>query len=92
LGALAIAPHVVRSGEFRIDMSPAIAGRALFFLMKISSGLGIVTSLEREPAANPAEIRRLARMGVDGIIADDVALLARVLNETSLSRCGGEST
>lgn len=55
-------------------------------------GLGIVTSLEREPVADPVEIRRLARMGVDGIIADDVGLLVRVLAEMSLSVCGGKST
>ncbi len=52
------------------------------------SGLGLVTTLEREPTADPIMIRRLARMGVDGIIADDVALLVRVLTEMSLS--GGE--
>lgn len=42
-------------------------------------GLGIVTSLERAASIDPAEVRRLARTGVDGIIADDVALLVRVI-------------
>ena len=44
------------------------------------NGLGIVTSLERQSTADPAAIRRLARMGVDGLIADDVALLMRILD------------
>jgi len=43
------------------------------------SGLGIVTSLERMPVLNPAEVRRLVHTGVDGIIADDVALLVQTI-------------
>jgi glycerophosphoryl diester phosphodiesterase len=45
------------------------------------SGLKIITSLERTPRVNVAEVRRLADIGVDGIIADDVALLRQLLTE-----------
>lgn len=52
-----------------------------------NSGLGIVTSLEREPHPDPALLRRLVETGIDGIITDDVALLVQVLsNPTALSR------
>lgn len=44
-------------------------------------GLRIVTSLERESRLDPAEIRRLAGTGVDGILANDVGLLVRLLAE-----------
>jgi glycerophosphoryl diester phosphodiesterase len=43
------------------------------------NGMGIVTSLERQPTADPVEIRQLLHAGVDGVIADDVALLVRTL-------------
>lgn len=43
------------------------------------SGLKIITSLERTPSVNVAEVQRLANAGVDGIIADDVALLVQIL-------------
>lgn len=43
------------------------------------TGLKIITSLERSPTIDPAEVRRLAQTGIDGIIADDVATLVRLL-------------
>jgi glycerophosphoryl diester phosphodiesterase len=43
------------------------------------AGLLIVTSLERRTGITVEEVLALARTGVDGIIADDVGLLARAL-------------
>lgn len=46
-----------------------------------ANGLGIVTSLERMVEVDQAEIRRLIRTGVDGILADDVDQLVRLVAE-----------
>lgn len=46
-----------------------------------ANGLGIVTSLERMIEVDQAEIRRVIRTGVDGILADDVAQLIRLVAE-----------
>jgi glycerophosphoryl diester phosphodiesterase len=47
------------------------------------TGLKIITSLERSPTIDPAEVRRLAHTGIDGIITNDIATLVRLLREHS---------
>ena len=46
-----------------------------------SRGWKVITSLERRAVEEPAEMRRLARLGVDGILSNHIGLLVRTLTE-----------